>query len=174
MSLTVSPLQSDLYAAVAAFLTSILPANTPVIQGLGNRASMPLPGFVSMTIVLMDRLRTNFDTWNTSSPAPIETSINQGVSVTMQIDAYGPNAMDWAAMITSAWRDDYGCQLLGANCAPLYADEARLVPLIDSEAQYEQRYSINAMLQYNPVTAVPMQFANTLKVGLIDVDEAYT
>jgi hypothetical protein len=48
-----------------------------------------------------------------------------------------------------------------------------LAPLEDDELQYEQRWTIEAFLQYNPVVTVPMQFADTASVTLINVDEAY-
>lgn len=176
MSAVVAPLQVAIYTAIKAFIVSVLGTSVPVSQGLGNRVSIPqaAPGFVYMTIIDQQRLRTNIDTWDETNPAPTGLTAEQGMKVTCQIDCYGANAADWAAMLTTLWRDDYGCLAMAPNCAPLYADEARLIPLIDSESQYTARYSITAYLQYNPVTTFPMQFADVLNVNLIDVDEAYS
>lgn len=76
-------------------------------------------------------------------------------------------------MLETLLRDETACVALAPTCQPLYSSDATLVPLDDDEQQYEQRWMIEAVLQYNPVTTTPMQFANTLEVTLINVDETY-
>lgn len=174
MSDTVSPVLADVYKALAVLLASVVPAGTPVIQGLQNRAAMPLPakGFVVMQAVGRRALRTPIDSW-ANVAAPTEQSIEQGVDLNVQLDFYGASSGDWAAMVSALFRDEAGCALLAPNCQPLHADEARMVPLIDEEAQYEQRWMLEAHLQYNPVTVIPQQFAKAIDVTLINVDEAF-
>ena len=48
-----------------------------------------------------------------------------------------------------------------------------MMPLTDSEQQYEQRWMATAVLQFNPVVTVPQDFANALTINLVDVDERY-
>jgi hypothetical protein len=172
---TVTPVQNDLYVAIKKFIASVVPTNTPIYQGLGNRVAAPLPlsGFVYMTMLYQKRLQTNIDTWDTTTPTPTELAAQNAIEVGVQLDVYGPNAFDWAAMLSTLWRDDYGFYQLAPNCAPLYADEARQMPLVDSEAQYEQRFTITAVLQYNPTTVFPQTFADSLGINIIDVNEAY-
>ena len=41
MSVTIDIVDQDVYMALVTFLTSYLPANTPVVQGLDNQVAMP-------------------------------------------------------------------------------------------------------------------------------------
>lgn len=249
--MNVSPTQSNVYAALRAFLQSVVGPGVEVVQGLDNRVPTPAtpgaatPGFIAMTQILMQRLSTNFDSYTdpylvsgftftgtagavgnllTVSAAatgalnigdligganvPYGTTVTafgtgtggvgtytlstlggfastavtvtdgakqseQDTRVDMQIDCYGPNAADWAAMISTLFRDDYGVNALAPNCAPLYIDNGMQAPLIDGEQQYEQRIVMQAVLQYNPVTSSAQQFASSVDVDLINVNEAY-
>jgi hypothetical protein len=67
MTLVVTPNQDQLYAAMLAFLTGVLPAGVPVIRGLPNRAAMPapIPGFVLMQALFQNRLSMPVDTFVT-------------------------------------------------------------------------------------------------------------
>jgi hypothetical protein len=173
----VAPLADDLYTAVKGFLVTALDiAPAQVVKGLGNRVSAPVGGsagssYIVMTQLTRLRLRTNIDTWDGTDPTSL--SFEQGVEVMLQLDVFGVNAADLATIITTLWRDDYACLALGAVCQPLYCDEPRLMPFIDGEEQYEQRYTISAHLQYNPTVSVPQQFANVAQVSVINVDEKY-
>ena len=173
---TISPSQDTVYQAIEAFLTGILPTGMPVIRGLPNRAAMPSPspGFVVVQTILVNRLRWNIDTWNTTNPAPTALYAEHGTEVRVQIDCYGASSSDYATMIGTLWRDSYGCVALAPNCQPLYADEARMVPLIDSEQQYEERWMIDARLQWNPITTYPQTFTGTpASVDLVNVNATY-
>jgi len=175
MSLTVDPTLDDVYEALGDLVTAIVPTGVVVIQGLPNRASLPpaSPGFVAMTAVLQQRLRTNVDTYDDPTPTTGTRSMEQGRKLSIQLDCYGADSGNWAAMLSTVLRSEYGCEALAEVGAPLYADDARMAPLIDSERQYEQRWIVGAQLQYNPVTVTPQQFADTLAVDLVNVDERY-
>ena len=171
----VNPIQDTLYIAMSAFLQASLGlSQSVVLQGLPNRSAIPpaSPGFVTMQIENTRRLRQNVDTWvNTDDPTTLQ--VEQGTQVRMQLDFYGSSAGDWAVTMSALLRDEVGCVALAPNCQPLYTDDAQLVPLEDDEEQYEQRWSLNAYLQYNPVVTTPMTFANDLKIELINVDVTY-
>lgn len=178
-----SIVQRQLYQAVKAFLVTITGLDPKLIlQGLPNREAMPLasPGFATMQLTRGQRLNTNIDTWDLTDPAPTLIDSETHWQERMQIDLYGASSGDWARVFAGLWRDETGClALAGAGglanptCQPLYHDEPLLAPLDDDEKQYEQRWTVPAYLQYNPVTSVPQDFANTLSVTLINVDEAY-
>jgi hypothetical protein len=172
---TVSPLQSALYTKLRTFLLTIVPSGVEVVQGLGNRASMPAGPFVAMTAVLQKRLATNQDAYTDPYPLPDPGSraVQQNTRFDVQLDFYGPSAGDWAAMTSTLLRDDDGCAALSPDCQPLYADEGRQVPFVSGEEQYVLRWTVTACLQYNPVTTLPQQFAGAAAVTLINVDEAY-
>lgn len=172
----VTPVQRDVYVVIKAFIVSVTGLDPSlVIQGLPNRSAMPpaSPGFVVFLLQRSKRLRTNQTTWDTLADDPTQVAIEQGTQLDMQIDGFGARSGDWAVMLETLLRDETGCNALGPTCQPLYADEAFEMPLTDDEAQYEQRWSLTATLQYNPVTTAPMQFADTLSIDLINVDVTY-
>lgn len=94
----------------------------------------------------------------------------------VQIDVHGPNSAQNAQVISTLLRDDYGVQLFaqsGFDVTPIHADEPKQIPFINGEKQWEDRYVIEAHLQINPVVEAPQQYAETVTVGLIDVDAKY-
>lgn len=186
-SLVVTPTLSDVYNVLQPFIVTITGLDPSlVIQGLPNRTPMPEadPGFVTMQAILTKRLRTNVDGGWSGVDDPTGVNSEQGTLLRVQLDVYGVNSGDWAVMLSTLLRDEYGCaQLAGLDgegnpvvpplCQPLYVDDAKLAPLVDTEDQYEQRWIVEAILQFNPVTTTPMQFANTAEISVINVDEAY-
>lgn len=195
MTLTVTPSQDDVYQAMEAFLAGILPAGVPVIRGLPNLAAMPPspPGFVSMQALFEGRLRMPITTYATESLAvldsnghqvldsngnpvenpPFEFSIEQGLELPMQIDCYGKHSGTWASLISTAFQSPYGCAALAPNCQPLYCNEARMIPLVNEELNYEERWSLDCHLQYDPVVTAPQQYTNELELALKNVTVEY-
>lgn len=175
--LTPSIVQRQLYVAVKAFLVTVTGLDPSlVIQGLPNRSAMPpaTPGFVSIQLTNGNRLNYNIDTWDYTDPAPTTISSETHWKECVQVDFYGSAAGDWSRVFAGLWKDETACLALEPTCDPLYAEDPMLGPLEDDEEQYESRWTVQAYLQYNPVTAVPMEFADTLSVTLINVDEAYS
>lgn len=175
MALDVSITLTDIYTKLGTFLTSVLPIGVPVVQTPVDRVSMPppSPGFVGMHAVLQSRIMTNLDQWNPADIAPTEIEIEQALKMTVQLDCYGADAGDWAVILSTVLRDEYAVTALSPTLAPLYCDDPKFAPLVNAESQYERRWIVPVVLQYNPVVSVPMQFADTAQVALINVDEAY-
>lgn len=171
----IAPVLDDLFTALGDFIQSMLPTNTPIVQGLDNRVPEPLPaaGFVVMTAVTTLRLATTVDSWDQTLTAPTTLEHHNSIQVGIQVDFYGPSSMDWANMFSTLFRNTVGCDALAPTCQPLYADDAVQAPLIDGEEQYEQRWLVNAQLEYDPTVSTAQDFADTLEVGLINVDVAY-
>lgn len=175
MPLVISITQQDIYAALGAFIVSVVPTGVAVVQLPVDRAAMPPPepGFVGMTANLQTRIMTNLDRWNHSDPDPSAIDIEQAVKLTVKLDCYGAAAFDWAIMLSTVLRDEYGVTALAPTLAPLYTEMPRFMPLTNAEEQYEQRWIVEAQLQYNPVVSTPMQFADAASVDLINVDVSY-
>lgn len=160
-----APIQSDIFTALRAFIQGLI--TTEVIQGLGNGTPMPLGSFISMTAINQSRLATNIDAYIDPKPAAGSKSIQQQTKYTIQLDCYGPLSSDWANILSAVFRDEYACIALAPNIQPLYADDPVMSPLIDGEQQYEQRWIVNAVIQYNPVLLTPMQFADVININNI-------
>jgi len=172
MSATVSPAQSSVYTVLGNFIVAVLGlATSNVVQGYPNRTAMPVGPFVNMTIINAKRLRTNVNRTPAGSD-PTTQEIEQGAQLDVQLDVYGPSSGDWATILTTLLRDQVGCTALEPTCDPLYADDPIRAPLTNAEMQYEDRWIVTARLQYNPVTTVAQQYADTL--GPVDIRPPYT
>lgn len=100
----------------------------------------------------------------------------QKTKIMIQIDVHGPASADNAQVITTAFRDDFATTFFtdaGFDGAPMYADDPKQIPFINAEEQYETRYVIDVVLQANQKVKVPQQFADSVIVGIIDVDVVY-
>lgn len=177
MSDTITPVLRDSYVAVKAFVVGVLGIDPSlVVQGYPNEASMPpaTPGWVQMTAHHKQRLATSVEDWDmVSDTDPTTVDVSQSVQVTLQLDCFSPLASDWADMLTTLLRSTVGCDALKPACQPLYADDPIRAPLTSAEAQYNDRWIVQAVLQYNPVVTSPQQFADAATVTVINVDEAY-
>lgn len=176
MTLVITPGQDAVYAALEAFLEGVLPTGVPVIRGLLDRQAMPppVPGFVQVQALFQNRLSMPIDTPVVGGDtAPTTSSITQPIELPVQIDCYSPSSGSWAATISTAFEDTYGFNALAPNCEPLYANEARMIPLTNEERQYEERWSVDARLQWTPVATVEQQYASALNLTLVNVNVKY-
>lgn len=174
MSLSISPKLDDVYAAVVAFILGIIPLDAAhVLKGNQNRIPTPTGPFAILNIISQKRIRTNVDTWDTSIPDPDGIVREQGIWLEMQVDLYGPDSGDWAAIFSTMFRDDYGCQALFPNCQPLYADDPTRAPLVTGEQQYLDRWIVRAQIEYVPVVTTVDEFATAVSIDVIDAVTHY-
>lgn len=167
----ITPSNDALYVAIKTFLMSIftdLDINH-IVQGLGNDVPMPTDEFIMLTATAQAPLSTNHSLYGVD----LQRSIRTPTRYNVQIDCYGPTSGDRASQIVMMWRDQYGWEALQPNCAPLYCTDPVQVPLVNGEENYEQRWTLTALLQFNPVVTVPQQSATTLKVDLVEVDAQF-
>jgi len=176
----ISPELPAIYQALRQFIQGVIGGSPAieVILGLDNRVPMPAaPGFIVITAIGSYRLETNIDTdVDGMFLTPLQTGTmqsNQPTRLEIRIDLYGPDSSDWAIMLGTLFRDDYAVQALAPLCAPLYADEPRMLPLISAEAQYIEHWILLASVQYDPITVTGLGFATTLNIVPINVDEEF-
>lgn len=102
---------------------------------------------------------------------------------TVQCDVHGPNSGDNSRIIEGLFRSEYGVEAVSAGAVaagamaysvvPLYCDEARQVPFLNAEQQYENRWSLDLHLQINPVISTPQEFAQQVQVRNIEASVTY-
>lgn len=104
----------------------------------------------------------------------------QGSKVTVQLDFHAADGTsgDAAQTVSTMMRDEYATEQFAGQSpnygvTPLLADDPRQVPFLNSEQAYEFRWIVEAMLQADQVVLVPQQFADSVKVEIIDVDATY-
>lgn len=161
----------DVFIALKAFVHLVLPDldNRQVVQGLQNNVPMPKgPNFV--VIVPMGRVRQSINVHD-YRPDDGERDTTLQTRIDYNVNFYGPAAPDNAQVFKMLFRDLYGCDFFRPyGVQPQWADDARQMPLIDDAKQYQQRYLVQAHLQFNPTVSTTQQFADTLAVTILEAD----
>ena len=91
----------------------------------------------------------------------------QPIKMTIQLDVHGPLSGDNAQVISTLIRDAYGVDQFatsGFDVTPLYATDPKQLPFLNGEEQIETRYSLDVVLQCNPVVTIPQQYGNALSL----------
>lgn len=159
--------ETQIFTALRAFILGVV--DCEVIRVPNNRVPMPVGEFISLSAISNSPLSTNVSSYSST-----EKSIIRPSQFTIQVDCYGASAGDRATAITTLFRDAYGCDALApSGIQPLYASDARQMPMVDGESQYVTRYTFDAVMQFNPVLTVSQQSANELQVGIKEVDRAF-
>lgn len=174
MTLTVSITESDLLTALRAFLLDVIGGE--VIQSQDNRVPMPSGNFCTMTPLSTMDLSTPRSGYADPGTTPGNASYARSVKWPCQLDFYGTTAADHAAIAAGIIRTPYACTFFagqGIDMQPLYAGEPRQNTLINGQQQFEPRWTLDFIAQYNPVVTTPQDFASSLDIGLADVDVTF-
>lgn len=159
---TISIKQDDLLRVIKAFILSLV--TQPVLRTPVNRASMPKGSFVAMSPGRVKALATNSTSGMRNVKRPSQFDC--------QIDCYGIDAGDTAAMLSIMFRDQYAIEVFESQpleIVPLYANDAQQMPIVTGEEQYLERWTFEIALQFNPVVSMPAQSANMLELSLRNV-----
>lgn len=108
-------------------------------------------------------------------------TLQQALKCAVQLDFHSADesvAGDMANTVSTTLRDEFGVQQFANQSpnygvVPLYADDARQTPYFNEAQQVEWRWVVDALLQANVVLSLPQQFADSVALDLISVDEAY-
>ncbi len=168
--MTTTPLFDALFVKIRAWLITLVPGGTPIVRGYVNGVPQPVGDHIVITGLFERRLRTNVNSYDDDGSSGGTKSIEQGTEIHVQFDFYGTQAPQWAARVSTLFRDESAVTALSPEVSPLYIDDARNIPLVTAEERYLQRFASTAILQYNPLTTIPQQFADAASVGLVDVD----
>lgn len=171
---TVSVTESMLYAALRAFLLGLV--SCPVLQSQQNRVAMPAGDFILMTGLGAPGLSTDKTTFIPGQSNPGNETHTRSTQWNVQLDCYGPDAPDMAALIATTFKTDYAAAQLALapiEIQPLYADDPRQMTIVDSEGQYNPRWVVEMALQYNPVVTLPQDYAMAIAVVPAEVDATF-
>lgn len=146
---------NDIYREVRAFLLGLflLPEEN-VIRGYSNNVPLPNGNFILMNIIHEQQLATNEHRY---LPVQSEAEVKQSVEVQLQLDFFGEQAGEFSRIFTHLWRDEFACEQL-SMCQPLYADNPRYLPFTNEEERFEERWTVTAHLQYNPMVTHHQDF----------------
>lgn len=160
---TPSIVVDQVITALAGFIQPFVGVDTPIIRGQQNQVPPPLPAFVKLQEILQVDLET--PTFTESSEL---ATISTPTRIDVQVDFYGVSAGDWCKGFKAVYRSPYGPAQFGDGIKPLYCSDGHLAPLVTGEEQYEQRWSLTASLQYNPLVIVPQQSATVLVTNIFE------
>jgi hypothetical protein len=96
--------------------------------------------------------------------------------LTVQLDIHGPVSGDSTKIIEALWRSEYATAAFeadGVAVAPLFADDARQMPFLNAEQQFEYRWTLDLHMEIVPIIGTLQQFADEVVVTTIEVDTAY-
>ena len=175
---TISIKEVELIEALQSFfieITGIPPENA--LAGQQNRNEMPLGDFIIMTPMRQVGLSTNRVTYDDNGVYGEGKQLNQrSTQWPCQIDCYGPNAADNAAIIGALIRTDYACEWFRENgpvLTPLYCSDPHQTTMINGEQQYESRWTLDFIGQFNPSVTTPQFFMDNVQVELSAGDLKY-
>lgn len=170
---TISITEQHLYLALWTFITSLVGQDIPVVQGVQNRVATPAGDYIVMTGLFAPALATTTQTYDGDAGTATNKQSKQW---TAQVDCYGLTSADNAAMIVQMLRTPYGAEqfeLSGLEIAPLFSSDARQLAMATGEDEYQERWTFEVALQYNPEITVSQQSADELSVGIIEANRAY-
>lgn len=166
--------QSMLYTALRTFLQGLV--SCPVMQSQQNRVPMPQGDFILMTGLNAPGLSTDKVTFIPGQSNPGNETHSRSTQWDVQLDCYGPDAADMAALIATTFKTDYAAAALAESdieIQPLYANDPRQMTIVNSENQYNPRWIVELAFQYNPVVTLPQDFAMSLTVVPAEVDAVF-
>jgi hypothetical protein len=153
--------------------TTLMSSDMEVIAAHDNRVPMPVAPFIMIEWNVSKRLATNEVRYSNIVPETLTGDRNemQRMQAGFQVDCFGPNSANWANVIATAFRSQAGVEFFQPwdGIDPLYADDPRHVPLIDGEAQYLERWTLNAFFQVNLEITLPQDFVDHAEVTVIPV-----
>lgn len=152
-----------------SFLLSVV--SCEVVRAQVNKVPMPKGDVIYITPRSFIALSTPIDNYNV-----LIKTVLRPVQFTVQLDFYGTLAADRCNTVNALLRDQTATDFFlnsGYDMQTLYAGDANQLPLITGEEQYLERWTMDAVLQLNPVINLTTQTANTLTAGVINVSVAY-
>lgn len=152
--------------ALSAFLAPFCPGAT-IARGQVNRVPMAPSPCVYLTELLQVKQSVPVTDYR---PDDDEADISVSKRIDIQMDFYGLVSGEFAAAVAMAFQSHWGFEHFPANIKPLYTSDAIQAPLTTGEQQYESRWTLTASLQYNPIVAVPQQFADEVTPTVLQAD----
>lgn len=171
MSATISITQDDLTTALRGFLLSLIDAEVFLSQE--NNSSMPIGDFVTMTPMFITGLSTNRVGYNDPGAGQGSELTQRSNQWRCQLDFYGNSAQEMAAIVGTMIRSEYATNWFRQNnmpVTPLYAGEPHQTTMINAEQQYESRWTLDFIAQFNAVIATPLDFMDSIQVGIVAAD----
>lgn len=175
MTAALSIKEIDLLIPLQAFLMEITGLDIDhVLKGQQNHTPMPLENFIYMTPLRQVGLSTNRMMYDDNGVFGEGKQLNSRTTQwPCQIDCYGEGAANLATIIATLTRSDYSCEWFKANggiLSPSHCTEPHQTTMITGEQQYEDRWTMEFVAQYDPVVTTRQDFMKEINVGIVAAD----
>lgn len=168
MAATLNWSADQLFAVLKPYFSALL--SVPVVRGQGNR--VPIPADLGADCVVITPVLQSMMAQPVSKQSDLSVIVSVGMQWNLQFDFIGPNSQALSAIAMIPWRTPWGCdQIIGIS--PLYAGDAVQSPLIGAEEQYEEKWRVEAAIEYVAIMTLAQQSAIALEIGLVSVDAFY-
>lgn len=168
MAVTLNWTADQLFAVVKPYFETLL--SVPVVRGQGNR--VPLPAGLGADFVIITPLFQSMLAQPVSAYDDLTVRVSVGMQWNLQFDFVGPNSQALSAIAMVPWRTPWGCDQI-TGISPLYTGDAIQSPLIGGEDQFEEKWRVDAAIEYVAMMTLEQQSALTLEIGLKSVDAFY-
>lgn len=177
MAYSPNPNEDAVLTAVRAFLIQyVIPAHGEVITSNDDRVAPPKVPYIVMNPISKPRISTNLDSYETSiiGTATVATqTIVKPTKFAIQLDCVDKDgdATNWVDTLSAIWFSELGAQFFAPyGIAPLYNEDPKFAPWVNSENQWENRWIVNTYLQFNPALVIPTYTYPGAIVGVVDVE----
>lgn len=102
---------------------------------------------------------------------------DQATEFRVQLDVHGPRAADNAQVVTDLFFAEYGTDFFaatGLDLAPLHCTDPHQTAFVNAEQQYEDRWTLEAVLQVNARVTTGQQFADTVTPTVVEAATQFT
>jgi len=174
--MSISITDEALLATVRAYLLAVLGSGWGVFVTQDNRVPMPNGNFVMMTRMGSLLLATPTGKWVDPGTNPGTVESKTSARGRFQLDFYGEGAADAVHIVQALFRTRYTCDQLagsGLEVQPLYAEDPKNTTMVNAEQQYQERWTLDAFIQFNPVVTVPLDFASALEATVVEIDTKF-
>lgn len=141
-----------------------------IVRAQANRVAMPPSPCIVLTELFHIDLRVPSQDYDEVNDEALLSASNR---LDIQVDFYGESAGDYCRSVETAFRTMRGFDHFPAGIKPLYTSDGIQSPLISGEQQYVSRWTLTVSIQYNPVVAVPQEFAEEAIATTIAADVLY-
>jgi len=139
-------------------------------QSQDNRVPMPIDQFCILTPIVFKRISTTKTTSVSIGSAALYSEIRQ---LDVQLDVYGDRSAERAIAVETVFRSGLLYDIIQSKdkrIAPLYSSTATQAAMINSEAQWQNRYLVMLSLQVNMTLIAKQKYFDSVEFSLYEVD----
>lgn len=155
---------SQVIVSIGAFFAPFAPTGCKIIRGQANQTPPPKAPFIVLTPIGMPQYTTTRTKYIDSNAPGIDGEVlyNQPTKLNVQIDFYGIDGGELANKAATLFRSGATTGKFPDGVYPLFCTDAVQAPLTNAEKQYEDRWTLTLVLQYNNPVAIKMPSFNAV------------